>query len=1426
MRPEYIDLNRTFLDFDEDSDIEGAAYKSYLASLSGGTDWQALLQSKYVVVLGEQGSGKTWELEAKAENLRKTGQHAFFMRIDVLATGAFEAAIDATELESFGKWQNSALEATFFLDSVDEAKLRDPKAFRDALNVFLRGIGSAVIRARVVVSCRYYEWRTSTDREEFMRRFSIPGGVAKRRQSCQTETSETPPLLRIVQFAPLDAARIKTLAMHRNVPDPDGFMTAIVNHNLWDFAGRPKDVDNLITYWCKHRRFGTRTEMIEYDISHKLKECLDRENADPLTGDKAKQGAQILAAAVIFSRQFNFIVPDDPIDPNLAADSLTPSEALPPDWTPKQMHALLDRAIFDVALYGRVRFHHRSITEYLAASWLSERLKNNCPFAEIESLLFRRCHGRDVVIPSRAPLTAWLSVGDDIQHQRIRDKVLRYKPELLLQHGDPEKLPQDTRKELLKALVDRYAGRDSIRVDTDRDLLRRLAYSDVAPDISRYIIDQTVSEDIRKLFLQIACNGKLAECVESALQVASLDRDRWLRYYAVELVCDCGTDDQRVRLAKIVSHYRMTPEYLCGIICRRLFPKYIDVNGLISLIQQVEPIHEKASNHLPDQLKELFLHATPEEFIPPLLAELLILAQEQPRISFENKELLISSRYFWLYEPLQALAQRLLQIAELDEPVSNDIVRALILFRHFKKCQPFRSRNDDELDLHTVSEAHPRIRRAYVWQCIAEFKARKKAIGAYLWRIFEYGDGDSTLKPSAVDQEWLLQDIRTLPLEDAKIAMELATVLWSSLDRPVAFRAKLKQTSRRAAELSAIFSKNTPNKLKLSYYRFRYRTRFDLQQKINKRLRKVLNAWYGLHNRWWYLRHLNELRTGKAVGVLHDMYWHARDHEPSADHEYGSSRWQTLVLRFGDKIAQAVREGWKASWRVFTPPYPFERDNSSSIDGRITLGQIGIKTAITDGLDIASLPPDDARILVRYALWETNDNFQQWLTPQVKRYPDIVKDALEKCIEAEWHVSAERPYFYGTLYQLENSLSCLQQLILPKTMALLEDSDPSHKDVLKQALSLLFASNGKYSNELARLAAHRIKNYHQTNVYFLIWLVAWLNLNAAGALDFLESLSSSEPNNADALFVSVCNALSRDTGNRMPCLGDPSYKRANNLMRLIPLCYKHIRPEEDIDRSLGGVYTPTARDGAQDFRGSLLGSLAESKEPHAFQKLQTLLDNPLLESRKDYILHLLDEKAETDAEPAAWRAQDVAMFMAKHEASPRSTDDLFRIALKRFAAIQDSVEHADFSQRRDLRAGDPEETLQVWLARELENRANEIYSVVREPEVDRKKKPDIRLVTVGLDPVTIEVKWAHDWSYKELEEALHKQLVGQYMKANSSRHGILAIATYDAKRQWHPPGAPMIDFRQLLETLKKQANTVLKSRADIDGLEIVGIDFN
>ena len=82
MRPDYVDLNRTFFETDENEvDSESRALRSYLLSTQGELNWSKLLQSQFIVILGEPGSGKTWEMEARSEKLQNESGNAFFIRI-------------------------------------------------------------------------------------------------------------------------------------------------------------------------------------------------------------------------------------------------------------------------------------------------------------------------------------------------------------------------------------------------------------------------------------------------------------------------------------------------------------------------------------------------------------------------------------------------------------------------------------------------------------------------------------------------------------------------------------------------------------------------------------------------------------------------------------------------------------------------------------------------------------------------------------------------------------------------------------------------------------------------------------------------------------------------------------------------------------------------------------------------------------------------------------------------------------------------------------------------------------------------------------------------------------------------------------------------------------------------------------------------
>ena len=113
-----------------------------------------------------------------------------------------------------------------------------------------------------------------------------------------------------------------------------------------------------------------------------------------------------------------------------------------------------------------------------------------------------------------------------------------------------------------------------------------------------------------------------------------------------------------------------------------------------------------------------------------------------------------------------------------------------------------------------------------------------------------------------------------------------------------------------------------------------------------------------------------------------------------------------------------------------------------------------------------------------------------------------------------------------------------------------------------------------------------------------------------------------------------------------------------------------------------------------------------------------------------------------------------ALAWARQFCSPPScVDDLCRVALDRLDDIKQIVEFGEFSPRavfglRDIK----EEHLQVWTAHELRHRRLSFYSVVREEEVGRKKKPDIRLhnADFGGGPVGIEIKLAENWTFREL----------------------------------------------------------------------------
>jgi hypothetical protein len=170
MRADYVELGRRFLPYQKATDSDEAAWPSYFRSEytdRRSIDWETLLapDTRCAVVLGEAGSGKSWEFAARAEILNSSGVAAFFLPIDDLVDRDLERCLNMEDGARLKDWLARSDRAVFFLDSVDDARLRDPHALRKALLGLDRGLGQAFPRTCIVLSCRVSDWQPTADLE-------------------------------------------------------------------------------------------------------------------------------------------------------------------------------------------------------------------------------------------------------------------------------------------------------------------------------------------------------------------------------------------------------------------------------------------------------------------------------------------------------------------------------------------------------------------------------------------------------------------------------------------------------------------------------------------------------------------------------------------------------------------------------------------------------------------------------------------------------------------------------------------------------------------------------------------------------------------------------------------------------------------------------------------------------------------------------------------------------------------------------------------------------------------------------------------------------------------------------------------------------------------------------------------------------------
>jgi len=340
----------------------------------------------------------------------------------------------------------------------------------------------------------------------------------------------------------------------------------------------PRDLIGLIEYWLEHGKFGSLQEMTEEGIKRKLhEEDAFRPDGAVLSPDRARRGAERLAAALVLAMTFTIRAPGQDADPSLAKGAIDSRDVLG-DWDQAAINALLRTGLFAPGTYGRVRFHHRSTQEYLAACWLRWLLGNNCPLTEVHRLLFVEPYGVPTVVPSLRAVAAWLSLWIP----SVREQVVTREPVSLIAHGDPKSLSLPVRERLLEV----YAKLDAAGNLNAERLYFRAAWMFSSPDLGSAVRKAWKANDrseFRMHLLEFIEEGRIQACVGLARQTAlDVDAEPWHRVAATRALTACADTKGLSAVAKLI---RAAPDRLSARLAPRfaqlLYPQHLRTDDLI-----------------------------------------------------------------------------------------------------------------------------------------------------------------------------------------------------------------------------------------------------------------------------------------------------------------------------------------------------------------------------------------------------------------------------------------------------------------------------------------------------------------------------------------------------------------------------------------------------------------------------------------------------------------------------------------------------------------------------------------------------------------------------------------------------------------------------------------------------------------------------
>lgn len=1378
--------------------------------LGKGIGWAQLLESQRILLISEAGSGKTHECKAQAKLLFEGGEAAFFLRLEEVAASGVRLCLYGDHQKRFDDWRASSSQAGyFFLDSIDELQLAHAD-FRDALERLGHDLEGGWGRATIVVTSRPVD----IDRKAFAELLPVPKAVTDGGNEEEfvriaidgpaADAKNRPPPFREVSLLALSDEDIVEFSGGQGVGKPEELLAAIHARHAGDFARRPQDLIELCDDWRDHHQIRAHFEQIKSHIHARLVARADRQEKADLTLNKARVGAQRLALAAILSRRLT-IRHSAGADIEGSGDvPLIPSELLS-DWTATEIVTLLERPIFAEGGYGRVRFHHRSVVEFLAASQINDMIECGAlAVSAAKRMLFSLSDTQAILPkPSMRPVAGWLA----LLRQDVFDAVLAVEPGTLLTYGDPESLSDLQCRRALQAFVERHGVGEWRGLGVPDLQLDRLARKPLQDVILTAWSSGIENPEVRTILIKLVALGRYAKCANLVVTIAgdakAGDRER---FDALDALIELG--DYRVD-ALLDAAVSLAPGWNARIarwIATHFYPEHVNEDQLIAVLSHVQTSQRRedffASNMARVIEKADLSLGRLETLLPGVLAltrSLVVVVAADDALG--DRKGRMQASYI-----LRALCVRLL---EHGSKVPDLIEAAVLAYRAAGD-----SSLDDERKLHLAKllNALPLERRRLVFEadyaCIARLVPRREP-QSMVWRLLFQGPIEYNQDK---DHPWIVKALGEISADGKRrtVLLHMSISLMpadgpnSVIDSVQAAVADSPALTNELAE----YLKARGQKPETLQMLEQQRKRNERQQQKQAQNKKDWTAF------WTELatRPALALAPGRVDTTIRNLWQVMR----KKSHNNNQGRWDRAFLEqcFSSDVTDALRRSLMTYWRGMKPTLREERQAAGKNTYLVvwSIGLMGLYAEAEDPRWTKTLSERDAELAVRYALLELN-GLPDWLATLAEGYGPVVERVLsgelndelkEPGGDAGWHSMLLQSLRYGR-QEIARVLQprLIEWLAGPGMTLMRKSQNPSAEAKLDQVIRVLLTHGDSATRRwIQELAIRQVSAAGHTPFLFF-WLPVLFHLDPARGTAMLLHHLDTLPVEANGIAVKVIGSLFNERGVG----GKANWSKAlppDTLLRLTRAVYRHVRPENDEQHE--DVYSPGSRDNAEDGRRYVFDELIQATGADAFQAKLELASDPMFAHARYRIAALAQERLAEEADASVATMAELAMLYRGLELPPATSTDMAHVLMNRLddlqgLMLQDTAPRAAWAMVTD------ENSLRPAIAHELNLMARGAYTVDQESVTVDGKETDIKFRALSGYQATIELKIGEKpRSGRELRNTIEDQLINKYMAASNARTGCLVVTIADANKRWkHPDTGVLIDRHQLQQMLNEAA---------------------